>query len=146
MQQRIKIVEAYFCHKINGFEVTQRQCRREFGRDKGPDTETIERLAAKFRETESVANANIGLCGRSHSVKTFNNVQNLRERLEKSPGKSNCCLSKAGLFRSSDMRILYDLKLFPYKIQILQRQTDDNKAERLAFCRHISQRTKTILV
>ena len=33
-----------------------------------------------------------------------------------------------------------DLKLFPYKIEILQRQTDDNKAEHLAFCQDISQK------
>ena len=39
------------------------------------------------------------------------------------------------------MRILLDdLKLFPYKIQILQKQTDDNNAERLAFCQDISQK------
>ena len=39
------------------------------------------------------------------------------------------------------MRILHDdLKLFPYKIQILQRQTDQNKAERETFCKDIIQR------
>ena len=34
------------------------------------------------------------------------------------------------------------LKLFPYKIHILQRQTDQNKAERERFCVDISQRIK----
>lgn len=39
------------------------------------------------------------------------------------------------------MRILHnDLKLFPYKIQVLQSQTDRNKAEREIFCENISQR------
>lgn len=39
------------------------------------------------------------------------------------------------------MRIIHqDLQLFPYKIQILQLQTDANKAERLAFGQTISQR------
>ena len=38
--------------------LTQRQCRKELSRDKVPDRKTIERLVAKFRETESVANAN----------------------------------------------------------------------------------------
>jgi len=37
------------------------------------------------------------------------------------------------------------LKLFHYNIHILQNQTDDNKAERLAFSRDISQGLKTIL-
>lgn len=39
------------------------------------------------------------------------------------------------------MRILHnDPKLFPYKIQVLQSQTDRNKAEREIFCENISQR------
>ena len=39
------------------------------------------------------------------------------------------------------MRILHDyLKLFSYKIQILQRQTSPNKAERETFCKYIIQR------
>ena len=90
----------------------------------------------KFRETRKVTNANKSPSGRPCSVKTPNDVQNLRERLEESPRKSTHCLSQeVGVSRSSVMRILYrDLKLFPNKIQDLQRQTDDNKAERLAFC------------
>ena len=74
-------------------------------------------------------------------MKTPYTVQNLRERLDESPRKSTRCLSQeVGVFRLSVMRILHDdLKLFPYRIQILQRQTDENKAERLAFCQDISQ-------
>ena len=33
-----------------------------------------------------------------------------------------------------------DLKLFPYKIQILHRQTDQNEVERETLCEDISQR------
>ena len=122
VQQRIKIMEAYFATK--SVVLTQRQCRKELGRDKVPDRKAIERLVAKFRETGSAANANKGCSGRSCSVKTPNNVQNLRERLEESPRKSTRRLSQeVGISRSSVMRILHDdLKLFPYKTQILQRQ------------------------
>ena len=60
-QQRIKIVEAYFA--TNSLALTQRQCRKELGRDKVPDRKTIERLVAKFRETGNVANANKGRSG-----------------------------------------------------------------------------------
>ena len=140
VQQRKKIIEAYFATK--SVVLTQRQCRKELGRDKVPKRKTIERLVAKFRETGSVANANKGRSGRPRSVKTPNNVQNLRERLEESPRKSTRrLLQEVGISRSSVLRILLDdLRLFPYKIQILQRQTDDNKAERLAFCQDISQK------
>jgi len=46
---------------------------------------TIERLAAKFGETESVAIVNKGCSSQPCLVKTSNNVQNLREQLEESP-------------------------------------------------------------
>ena len=43
--------------------------------------------------------------------------------------------------RTSVLRILHDdLKLFPYKIQILKRQTDQNKAKRETFYEGMSQR------
>jgi len=104
--------------------MTQRQCRRELGRDKVPDRRTIERLVAKFRKTGSVENANKGRSSRPRTVKTSNNVQNLWERLEESSRKSKSRLSQeVGISRSFVMRILHDdLMLFPYKIQILQRQ------------------------
>ena len=58
------------------------------------------------------------------------------------PQKINTPLSQeTGILRTSVLRILHDdLRLFPYKIQILQRQTDQNKAERETFCKDISQR------
>ena len=56
--------------------LTQRQCRRDFGRDKVPDRRTIERLVAKFRETGSVANASEGHSGRPRLVKTSNDIKN----------------------------------------------------------------------
>ena len=91
-QQRIKIVGAYFVTK--SVVLPQRQCRKELGRDRVPDRKAIKRLVAKVRETGSVANATKGRSGRPCSVKTPNNVQNLRERLEESLRKSTCCLSQ----------------------------------------------------
>ena len=62
----------------------QRQCRRDFGRNNVPNRRTIERLVAKFRETESVADAHKGHSGRQRSAKVSENIQNLRERLQES--------------------------------------------------------------
>jgi len=59
-QWRTKIVEAYFATK--SVILTQRQCRRDFGRDKVPDKRAIERLVAKSRKTGSVTNTS-----KSHS-------------------------------------------------------------------------------
>ena len=138
-QQRIKIIEAYFTAK--SVLLTQWQCRKDFGRNNVPDGRTIQRLVAKFRKNGSVADAHKGQHRSSFGI-IPENIQNLREHHEESPRKSTLRLSQeTGISRTSVLRILHDdLKLFPYKIQILQRQTDQNKAERETFCEDISQR------
>ena len=70
------------------------------------------------------------------------NIQNLQKRLEEFPRKLTRRLSQeTGISRTSVLRILFDdLKLFPYKIQTLQWQTDHNKAERGTISEDISQR------
>ena len=74
--------------------------------------------------------------GRHRSAIIPENTQNLRESLEESPRKSTRRLSQeTDISRTSILRILHDgLKLFSYKIQILQTQTDHNKAEQETFC------------
>ena len=98
-------------------------------------------LVAKFWKTGSVADAYKGRHRSSFCI-IPENIQNLREQHEESPRKSTCCLSQeTGISRKSFLRIFHDdLKLFPYKIQILQRQTDRNKAEQETFCKDIIQR------
>ena len=122
-QQQIKIIEAYFGAK--SVFLTQRQCRNNFGRNNVPDGRTMQYLVAKFRKTGSVADAHKGRY-RSFLSIIPENIQNLWECHEESPRKSTCCLSKEiGFSRKLLLRILHDdLKLFLYKIHILQRQTD----------------------
>ena len=140
-QQRIKIIEAYFTAK--SVLLTQWQCRKDFGRNNVPDGRTIQRLVAKFRKTGSVADANNDRHCSSFAI-IPENIQNLREHHGESPRKSTRRLSQeTGISRTSVLRILHnELKLFCYKIQILQRQTDQNKAERETFCEDISQRNE----
>ena len=52
-QQPIKIIEAYFATK--SVLLTQRKCRKDFEKNNVPDRRTIQRLMARFRETESMA-------------------------------------------------------------------------------------------
>ena len=119
-QQRIKIIEAYFAAK--SVLLTQRQCRKDFGRSNVPDGRTIQRLVVKFRKTGSVADAHKGRHCSSFGI-IPENIQNLRERHEKSPRKSIRHLSQqTGISRTSVLRVFNDeIKLFPYKIQIFQR-------------------------
>ena len=106
-QQRIKIIEAYFATK--SVLLTQRQCRRDLGRNNVPNRRTIERLVAKFRETGSVTDARKGHSGRHRSAKVPENIQNFRERLKESPRKSTPRLSQeTGISRTS---VLYGKNL-----------------------------------
>ena len=138
-QQRIKIIELYFATK--SVLLTQRQCRRYLGRNNVPDRRTIQRLVAKFRKTGSVADTHKGPHCTSFGI-IPENIQNLQEHLEGSPRKSTRRLSQEiVIWRTSVLRILHDdVKLFHYKIQILWRQTYQNKAERETFCEDIHQR------
>ena len=128
-QQRIKIIKAYFTAK--SVLLTQQQCRKDFGKNNVPNGRTIQRLVAEFQKTGSVADAHKGQdCSLFGIIPE--NIQNLQERHKDFPRKSTLCLSKeTGILRTSVLRMLHDdLKLFPYKIQILQRRTDQNKTER----------------
>ena len=138
-QHRMKINEVYFAAK--SVLLTQRQCRKDFGRNNVPDGRTIQRLVGNFRKTGSVADAHKGRHCSSFGV-IPENIQNLWERHEESPRKSTRrLLQETGISRTSVFRTLHDdLKLFLYKIQILQRQTDQNEAERETFWEDISQR------
>ena len=127
-QQQIKIIEAYFATK--SVLLTQRQCRRDLGRINVPDRRTIQRLVTKVWQTGSVADAHKDQHRSSFGI-IPENIQNLGERLEESARKSTRRLSQETVIsRTSVLRILHDdVKLCPCKIQILRRQTDQNKAE-----------------
>ena len=125
-QQRMKIIEEYFAAK--SVLLTKRQCRKKnFGKNNVPNGRTIQRLVAKFQKTGSVADAHKGQDRSSFGI-IPKNIQNLRECQEDFP--RNVFQIKAGILRTSFLRIFHDdLQLFPYKIQILHRQTEQNKAE-----------------
>ena len=95
-QQRIKIIEAYFAAK--SVLLTQRQCRKDFGRNNVPDGRTIQRLVAKFRKTGSVADANNDRHCSSFGI-IPENIQNLRERHEDFPENQHAVLHKKLAFR-----------------------------------------------
>ena len=134
-----KIIAAYFASK--SVLLTQRQCRKDFGTNSVPDRRTIQCLVVKFRNTGSVADAHKDQHRSSFGI-IPENIQNLRERHVESPRKLiRPLLQETGISRTWVLRILHDdLKLLPYKIQILQRQTYQNKAEREIFCEDTSQR------
>ena len=140
VHERSKILESYFSTKL--VVLTQREFRREFPGRKTPHKKTITKTVEKFRNTGSVGNDNKGHNGWYVTVRTRTNVQAVRNHLEQLPRKSIRRLSQeVGISRTTVQRIIHnDLKLFPYKVQILQKQTDANKEERSELCQTINER------
>ena len=143
-QQQMKIIEVYFATK--SVLLTQCQCRRDLGRNNIPDRRPIQSLVAKCRKTGNMADARKGQHHSSFAI-IPENIQNLQERLMESLKNSTHHLSQEILIsRASVLRILHDnVKLFSYKIQILWRQTDQNKAEGETFCEDIQKGLKMTL-
>ena len=73
VQERIKIVEAYFATK--SVVLTQRQFRRDVPKKNPPSRLTIKRLLEKFRETGSAGDKHKGHSGRPRSSRTDNNLR-----------------------------------------------------------------------
>ena len=140
--KRSEILESYFSTK--SVVLTQRKLSKEFPGRKIPWRKRITKIDEKFRNAENVRNDNKGHIGRYGTVKTHANVQAVREHLEQSPRKSTRRLSQeVGILRTAVQGVIHnDLKLFPYKVQILQKQIDSNKEERSQFCQSISDRIK----
>ena len=107
-QQPIKIIETYFT--VKSVLLTQRQCKKDFGRNNVPDGRTIQRMVAKFRNSQR----KWGRCSqRPRSFIVRHNswgFQNLRERREDFPRKSTRHLSQLAFrehqFLGSSMMIL----------------------------------------
>ena len=140
VHKRSKTLESYF--STESLVITQREFSREFPGRKNPCRKRITKIVEKFRNTGSVGNDNKGHSGWYVAVRTRANVQAERKHLEQSPQKSTRRLSQeVGISRTTVQRIIHnDFKLFPYKVKILQKQTDANKEERSEFCQTISER------
>jgi len=89
-------------------------------------------------------NDNKGHSGRQVTVRTPADVQAVREHLQQLPRKSTRRLSrKVGISKGTVQTVIHtDLNLLPYKVQILQKQTDANKREWEEFCQRISERVE----
>ena len=124
VHERSNILESYFSTK--SVVLTQRKFCWEFPRRKTPCRKTITKIVKKFKNTGSVRNDNKGHGEWYVTVRTHANLQAVGKHHEKSPRKSILRLSQiVSISRTTVQRvILNDLKLFPYKVQTLQKQTD----------------------
>ena len=98
----------------------------------------VYRVLDKFKATGSVS-GDKERSGRPAKVRSNLNIEKIKRKLEQSPKRSVRRLSsETGLSKSTVQRILKDdLKLFPYKIQIVPKLTPSNKKNRDEFAHQI---------
>lgn len=99
-----------------------------------PNKSTLLDLVKKFDENGSVLNQNKGKSGRPLTVRTNNNHGIIFEKVLQSPKKSQRRISQElGIARSSVQRLLKDLGVFSYKIQLLQTLQPQDPHQRANF-------------
>lgn len=141
--QRTFCIETYF--RTKSYRDVQVQFQRHFGQRDFPSKTMLVKLVKKFRDHGTVHNLNPKGVGPSHSgrkrtSRTQANIDAVRTSVGRSPKKSLRRRSQQlGIPRESLRRVLIsDLHLYPYKIQIKQTLTDQDKAKRVEMCEWFS--------
>lgn len=131
-EQRTKLIELYFENQ-RSIILTQRAYRRHFHVRHCPHQTTILRLVARFRQNYSVCDR--PRTGRRRSVRTPENIERVRDSINDNPETSTRRrAAQLGMNRRSLQRILRtDLKLFPYKLQLVQRVSPADAQARLRY-------------
>ena len=136
-KQRIKIIELYLENQ-RSIILTQRAYRWHYNVRQAPNQSTIDRLVERFGQQGSVSN--LPRTGRQRSVRTAENIAFVEDSIAENPGTSTRRrATQIGMSRRSLQRILRELHLFPYKIQMLQALQPTDLQSRLAYAVHIQQ-------
>ena len=135
---KVSIVKWYY-ENIKSVVRTQRTFKRVYKCKTAPCGQTIRNLVKKFEEDGSVANKSAP--GPVFTARTPHNIAKIQKKIEESPRHSQRMISrKKKISKSTVRRILVDdLSLFPYKIQVLQKQSKNNKKQRRDYAKRISQ-------
>jgi len=138
-EQRIWIYDQCVISKFqyNNLQIKkiQNEFKKEFCLKESPASTTIQRLYNKFQETGSVLDNLKGVVGRK-TVRTEEKINKVKQYMVENPKTSVRDASKKLKTNTRTLhRILkIDLKLCPYKIQIMHKIPKDVYQKRNAFC------------
>nr|XP_022903109.1 uncharacterized protein LOC111415594 [Onthophagus taurus] len=135
VQQRVFCVETYI--RSNSIEEVRRAFRRQFNnnnRGHTPNRKTVKLWVRHWRENGSVQD--LKKPGRRRTIRTPENIERVRIAFTRSPKRSaNRQSLILGISKGSLDRIIRkDLKFHPYKYQMAQHLSNQDKEARLAFC------------
>lgn len=130
--ERFKIVELYIENQ-KSIILTQRKFRAKFPRRNAPDPKTIRALYSKFKSSGSVRDVLRPIIARRARSNT--NITIVQDLMAEEPNVSNRRRAQVlGISTSSMRRILrFDLRAFPYKMQIVQQLKPEDYPRRLQY-------------
>lgn len=132
-EQRVFVVKRYF--QTRSYQQVQEEFRIRFPDRPVPQKTTIKKNVEKYEEHGTSQNRNKGHSGRRITVRTPENIQAVRERLENNPTGVSSRRNGLGLTKSSFNRITKkDLRLHPYKMLIRHKLREADLRRRLQFC------------
>lgn len=133
------IMEEFF---KNGSSITgaQRSFRRHFGKRAAPSRKVILRAVRNFRKTGNIKKRQSP--GRPRTVRNEENIKIISATIAQDPQQSTRRLAQVvSLKRSSVQRVLKnDLKLYPYKAQVVQQLIPADKVNRVKFCEWLMEK------
>lgn len=134
IEDRVFIVQSYYKSDKNITETLRKWSSRHKNRPK-PHVTTVKRLLEKFERTGSVADDPGERSNRPNTVRTPEIIEQAKNIMKREPSLSTRKLAQElGLSYRTAGRILKDdLKLFPYKLQVYQRLSDDAMIRRFNF-------------
>jgi hypothetical protein len=129
LEDRLVFVQTYY---ETGRSITAalRKLRSKYGPRDAPNRRTLERLVKKFEATKSLEDQTS--LPHRRPVRTEANIAAVRDSIEDDPNTSTRRRSQElNISRSSLQRILHDLQLRPYKVQLTQAlQPADHESRR----------------
>ncbi len=131
-QHKIEWVKLYY-YKENSFSDVSDQFHLKHSDIPKPSPSTIQRLIRKFETTGSVEN--LKPPGRPRTATDDDTSADVLAKVSVSPVKSSSKLgAEVGISSSSAYRILIMNKYHPYKVQLVQKLTEDDFDRRVEFC------------
>lgn len=139
LSQEVKVKLLYW-YIENGRSIiaTQRAFKVFYKSKKAPSKHTINDIIKNMDQNGSVGRRDY--TKRANTVRTPENIKRIKRKLDESPHRSSRRLEKeTGIDRCTVRRILNDdIGAFPYKIQMQQQQSPDNRKKRVQFATYLS--------
>ena len=115
-EERTLIVQWYF--ESHGSNSETQQCYRHFNTRDAPSVKAIKGIISRFQRQGAVCD--LPRSGRPRTARNDENREELERSLEENPSVSTRRSQQMGISRSSLQRMLHEMNMFPYKIQLVQ--------------------------